>query len=74
MMQLALSRDRRLSSVSLELVEEWLPEVVRRPICPILESFFDPSTRRDRALRMSGAPELADRSSILEAATREGLV
>ena len=71
-MRAALSENRYLSSISLELLEEWLPKGIREPVIGILEFYPDAASRRTRAAELSGlspgSPE-----KLLETAAQEGL-
>jgi hypothetical protein len=53
-MHRALSGERSVASLCLELLEEWLPAELRPVVLPILESYPDPEARRRRAREISG--------------------
>jgi hypothetical protein len=73
MMRAALGEERYVSSLALEVLEEWLPQRVRAPVFPVLEAFADAAARRARAYEIAGLSAEGAESRAMEAAAREGL-
>jgi hypothetical protein len=66
-MRAALRGDRYLSSLSVELIEQWMPARLRDVLLPVLENFSEPRRRLAEARRALGvAPDSAGEAALVQ--------
>lgn len=66
-MRASLRGDRYLSSLSVELIEQWMPARLRDVLLPVLENFPDPGRRLGEARRALGvAPGSAGEAALVQ--------